>query len=239
MAGYGRSAPAGRDQDISVAAQAGYLLAWLDRLEVGRVVLVGHDLGGGVVQIVATRRPDRCAGMVLTNSIAYDSWPIPSVRFMQASSALVERLPQEVFRPLLRSFIRRGHDDSARASESMTIHWRAYAEGGGAAAFARQLRSLRTRDTLTVAPALPSLRVPTRVIWGAADQFQKVAYGERLARDLGVELLRIEGGKHFTPEDHPDPLASAINEVVAEVGARAAPRLAASQPERERGRAAG
>jgi pimeloyl-ACP methyl ester carboxylesterase len=46
----------------------------------GRAVLVGHDLGGGVAQIAAVRAPGRCAGLVLANSIGYDSWPIPSVR---------------------------------------------------------------------------------------------------------------------------------------------------------------
>jgi pimeloyl-ACP methyl ester carboxylesterase len=33
---------------------------------VERAVLVGHDLGGGVVQIAAVRAPQRCAGLVLT-----------------------------------------------------------------------------------------------------------------------------------------------------------------------------
>lgn len=68
--GYGRSIPAGRDRDISVAAQARYLNAWLDHLDVDRTVLAGHDLGGGVVQIAAVDRPQRCVGLMLTNTIA-------------------------------------------------------------------------------------------------------------------------------------------------------------------------
>ena len=80
LVGYGNSIPAGRDRDISVARQADYLLGWLEQLGVQRAVLVGHDLGGGVAQVAAVREPRRCAGLVLTNSICYDSWPIPSVR---------------------------------------------------------------------------------------------------------------------------------------------------------------
>jgi pimeloyl-ACP methyl ester carboxylesterase len=49
------------------------------------------------------------------------------------------------------------------------------------------------------------------VVWGEADQFQKIEYGERLARDLGAELHRIPGGKHFVPEDHPEAIAEAVN----------------------------
>jgi pimeloyl-ACP methyl ester carboxylesterase len=36
----------------------------------------------------------------------------------------------------------------------------------------------------------------------------------RPAWDLRTELWRIEGGRHFTPEDHPDRLAAAITEVL-------------------------
>ena len=55
-------------RDISVKAQAGYLLDWLGALGIGRAVLAGHDLGGGVVQIAAFWRSELCAGLVLTNS---------------------------------------------------------------------------------------------------------------------------------------------------------------------------
>jgi pimeloyl-ACP methyl ester carboxylesterase len=215
MVGYGESIPAGRDRDISVARQADYLLAWLDQLGIQRAVLVGHDLGGGVAQIAAVRAPARCAGLVLANSIGYDSWPIPSVRALQTAAPLTGRLPLPAFKALLGSLLARGHNDAAMARESLAIHLQPYARHGGAAALAWQVRWLRTADTLAVADRLGDLDVPARVVWGAADPFQKLPYGERLAWDLRTQLWRIEGGRHFTPEDRPERLAVAINEVVA------------------------
>lgn len=50
-------------------------------------------------------------------------------------------------------------------------------------------------------------------IGGRATSCQEVRYGERLASVLGTQLQRISGGKHFTPEDHPDAIATAITEV--------------------------
>ena len=73
MVGYGESIPEGRGRDIAVARQADYLLAWLQALGIGRAVFAGHDLGGGVVQIAAVRKPAACAGLFLTNAIGYDS----------------------------------------------------------------------------------------------------------------------------------------------------------------------
>jgi len=215
MVGYGRSWDVGPHVDISVKAQAGHLHRWLDELDVDRAVLVGHDLGGGVCQIAAVGRPERCAGLVLTNSIAYDSWPIPMVRALRRVRGGTARLPSRLFKPLLAGFLHPGHDDRARARESVGAHWPGYAHPRGPAAFARQVRSLRTEDTLEVADRLPQLDVPAAVVWGAADQFQKVEYGRRLAADLHAQITGIPGGKHFVPEDHPHEVADAVTAVVA------------------------
>src|SRR5919201_1626173 len=47
-----------------------------------------------------------------------------------------------------------GHDDARVGSESAALHWQPYRDHGGAAAFVRQVRSLRTADTLAVADQL-------------------------------------------------------------------------------------
>jgi pimeloyl-ACP methyl ester carboxylesterase len=85
---------------------------------------------------------------------------------------------------------------------------------------ARQVTALDVQDTIAVQDRLPSLKVPARIVWGVADQFQKMEYGERFARDLGTTARRIEGGKHFTPEDHPDVIAEEIRSLAAEVAAQ-------------------
>ena len=214
MVGYGASIPEGRGRDISIAAQAGYLAAWLRSQSFERVVLAGHDLGGGVAQIAAVRNPGLCAGLFLTNAIAYDSWPIPSVKAMRAGSPVVRRLPDAAFRQVMRTFLARGHDDAARAEAAFEAHWPHYERADGAEAFVRQVEALDVRDTLAVAEALPSLGLPARLVWGAADPVQKLEYGERLAEDLKAPLRRIEGGKHFTPEDHPDVVAEELQALI-------------------------
>lgn len=223
MVGYGASIPEGRDRDISVGRQADYLAAWLRHLGIETAVLAGHDLGGGVAHIAAVRNPGLCAGLFLTNAIGYDSWPIPSVQAMRAAGWFVRRLPNLAAKQVVRTLMLRGHDDRARADEALEIHWRHYAQHGGAEALIRQMDSLNVQDTLSVADELPKLNVPARIVWGAADQFQKVSYGERFARDLKAPLTRIEGAKHFTPEDHPDIVAQGINDLIALVSRPQAP----------------
>lgn len=226
MVGYGESIPEGRGRDISVQAQAGYLLDWLDALHIERAVLVGHDLGGGVVQLAALRAPARCAGLLLTNAIGYDSWPIPSVKMLRASGALVRHMPDAALKAgVFRMLMARGHDDGDVADESLDLHFAPYAHHGAGEALIRQIDALDVHDTLDVADRLPTLAgVPARVVWGMADRFQKPEYGARFARDLGVGFERIDGGKHFTPEDHPERIARALESLVAEVDMREARR---------------
>lgn len=220
MVGFAGSIPAGRGRDISVARQAEYLRAWLDALGLERVILAGHDLGGGVVQNLAVRHPERCAGLLLTNAIGYDSWPIPSVKLLRALGPVVRRLPAAAVKTgVFRMLMARGHDDADTARESLEIHWAPYRQHGAGEALVRQIRALDVRDTIAVSPRLTELRgMPARIVWGAADQLQKLKYGERFARDLGAPIDRIEGGKHFTPEDQPDRIAAALTMLVHEAG---------------------
>ncbi len=217
MVGYGGSIEEGRDRDISVGKQADYLADWMREIGLDGAVLVGHDLGGGVAQILAVRHPELVRGLVLTNAISYDSWPIPQVKILRAAAPLVERLPDEVFRFIYKSFMFQGHNNRQQADGAVSEHFPYYEAADGAAAFVRQVRSLNVQDTLAVSDRIPGLDVPARIVWGAADQFQKIGYGYRLAYELGAPLDRIEAGKHFTPEDFPGPVAAAVNSVVERV----------------------
>lgn len=217
MVGYGASITEGHGRDISVRQQAEYLVAWLRDIGIERAILVGHDLGDSVAQIAAVRRPNLAQGLVLMNAIAYDSWPIPSVKVMRALGPAVRRLPAAVFRQVFRLFLLQGHTTRQQAWEAFVAHWPHYATHDGATAFIRQVRALDVHDTLAVADQLPGLHIPARLVWGAADQFQRVGYGYRLAHDLWARLDRIEGGKHFVPEDHAGRVADAINGLVAEL----------------------
>lgn len=219
MVGYGASIPEGRERDISVGRQADYLVSWLKHLGIEQAILAGHDLGGGVVQIAAVRHPGLCRGLFLTNAIGYDSWPIPSVKAMRMAGPIVRHLPDLAFKQVFRTFIQRGHDGDDRAREAIAAHWPHYDRHDGAAAFVRQVDSLDVKDTLAVAGELPRLRVPARIVWGAADKFQKIEYGERFAQDLQAPLRRIEGGRHFTPEDHPEIVADELQKLIDAVGA--------------------
>lgn len=214
MPGYGGSIPEGKDRDISVAAQAEYLVAWMRGQGIERAILAGHDLGGGVAQIAAVRNPQMVSGLLLTNAICYDSWPVPLVDGVAKLGSIAKHAPDGSFHQLLKLMFSKGHETEAAAEAAFDAHAPHYDRHGEAAAFVRQAQSLNVEDTKSVADRLSALGIPARIVWGAADEFQKIEYGERLATDLGAPLRRIKGGLHFTPEDHPQILADEINTLI-------------------------
>ena len=78
MVGYGNAAM-WDGFDRSIRAQEAAIRGLIDELGLGTIDVVGHDLGGGVGLRLAARTPDAVDRLVLSNSVAYDSWPIKTI----------------------------------------------------------------------------------------------------------------------------------------------------------------
>ena len=222
--GFGWSLEQGLGRDISMPKQAEYFYSWLRHLQIDRAVLVGHDFGGGVLQHFVLAHPEMCAGLVLTDSVAYDNWPVPAVRAARASREAIRLLPPMLIRPILvAALLNLGHSDTSRTMNSVQVHCLPYNRPIGPRAFAHQLAHFRTEDTMAVAGQLQGLRLPAAcVLWGEHDPLG-LASAKRLAAELNSELRVIAGGRHFTIEDQPEPVADAILHVLAAVRSEPTP----------------
>jgi pimeloyl-ACP methyl ester carboxylesterase len=59
------------------------------------------------------------------------------------------------------------------------------------------------------------LDVSTLIIWGVADPYQDVRYGQRLAGAMRRARLVVEQAGHFIQEDRPEEVALLIGNFVA------------------------
>jgi len=71
LPGHGQSQP--KLPGTSLAALAGFVVEFLDQLDVERVHLVGHSMGGAIAAQIAKRHPDRAASVALVNSAGLGS----------------------------------------------------------------------------------------------------------------------------------------------------------------------
>src|ERR1700716_2709837 len=78
LLGYGDSDKR-LDADLAIAAQERDIVAFLETLGVHQVAVAGHDIGGGVAQLMAVDEPERVARLILIDSIVDNNWPVAQI----------------------------------------------------------------------------------------------------------------------------------------------------------------
>ncbi|OYR52327.1 alpha/beta fold hydrolase [Halorubrum sp. Ea8] len=199
MIGYGGSAM--RDGfDRSIRAQELAVRGLVDELGFDAIDFVGHDLGGGVGLRYAVRTPDAVDRLVLSNSVAYDSWPIGTITDLglpeTARETSVEEL-QGMLDALFRDTLL-GDDHDEAFLEGMTAPW---ASEEGVTSVVRNASATNTSHTTEIDPR--DVTADTLLLWGTEDEFQPIEWAERLEADIdSCELVGLEAN-HWAPEDRP------------------------------------
>ena len=218
LVGYGAS-----DKDISIDigidAQATMVALFLEKLGIKRAILCGHDIGGGVVQLVSLNRPALIQALVLVDAILYDSFPEPTIARM-TSTEWDDRIHQVDLRRGFRRALEAGACLGSEELDRLADHYATIWDGkDGRSAYLRAARSLRTEELAGRSIEVERLPFPIEVVWGEDDPFQNVSFGRRLAAaNSNVHLRVVPGARHFLPEDVPNEVVSAIDRAIARTG---------------------
>jgi pimeloyl-ACP methyl ester carboxylesterase len=176
---------------------AEHLLRRLDHLELDRVVLVGHSLGGPQALLAASRSPDRVAGLALLASPGLR--PHRALRASRGMPWVSRGLRVPVLhRPLMRAtqavMQRAGFPRRTPTSEIQ-----------------RTVDVVARLDFLPIRNAAAALRVPTLIAWADDDPLIEPAIAEELAVALpDGPRLRWETGGHNIQKTRADELGPAM-----------------------------
>src|SRR5688572_21670003 len=203
-------------QNVGPLDQMAMLLAFLDAKGVGKVDVIASDSGGAVAQHLVTRHPERVRSLLLANCDCEIDYPLAAlqvpfelsragkfadevVRAWQADKTLARsdekglgacyadaaRLPDEAFDEYLLPLL-------ASAQKKAKLH--------------EYILALEANPLAGIEPALAKCRVPTRIVWGAADRVFSTKSPEYLAKAFGNSkgLRMLEGSKLFWPEERPE-----------------------------------
>ncbi len=212
LLGYGASdKPAG--VDLGIASQAHLLVKAFNELNWPGGTIAGHDIGGGVAQLLAVKTPDVASRLILIDTIAYDSFPEPGIARLNDPvwDGILGAPDFDLKKGLTKGFTR-GMVHSERVTPDLIAAYESPFHGAdGRLAYLRAARALRTEELASQMTAVERLQTPTLIIWGADDQFQPLRYGERLAKAMpNARFEVVERAGHFLPEDAPETLAYLI-----------------------------
>jgi len=164
--GYGDSSKP-ESADLGIASQARIIEALLRQLKWNAGVVVGHDIGGGVAQLLALDCPQSVRGLVLVDRIAYDSFPEPGI------ARLKEPVWDEIFgaegfdlRKGLTKGLRRGMTHQEKVTSGLVAEYeRPFRGVAGRQAYLRAARALRTEELSARASEIERLPIPTLLVW--------------------------------------------------------------------------
>ena len=201
--------------DRSLIAQTQAILRFLDELGIERATFVGHDTGGGVALITAIEHPKRVQRLVLSNVVAYDSWPIADMIAL-GDPTWREKDPRDVV-----DFVAAGLPDGIHHKERLTPEFREgilapYGDEEGKISLIRNASALNTNHTMALVDRHREIRAPTLVLWGIHDPWQSIRDGERLADEIpDARIERVEAS-HWIPHDAPEEFSSGVTAFLRE-----------------------
>ncbi|WP_433630244.1 alpha/beta fold hydrolase [Halomicrococcus sp. NG-SE-24] len=201
MVGYGNSSMYD-GFDRSLRAQEVMVDELVETLGLDAVSLVGHDLGGGVFLRYAAHNPDAVDRLVLSNAVAYDSWPVPFITELGLPSTVEETSVEELRQMLEETFTDTlsSGDPSPEFLDGMTTPWQSEA---GLTSLVRNAVATNTSHTTEIDPGAVSAE--TLLLWGADDELQAIEYAERLRDDIAdAELTGLDDATHWVMEDRPE-----------------------------------
>jgi pimeloyl-ACP methyl ester carboxylesterase len=206
LLGYGESAKPPDPERLTIRAQAEAARGLLHYLGIEEFAAVGHDIGGGVAQLLALEGGVRA--LVLLDSISFDSWPIEAVRMIAGASdpQVTEEFAVQV--ATLAFDLGMGHRDRL-SEEDLAEHLRPWREDPHA--LVRAARGIDGVGLTGTEERLAALDLPAFLVWGEDDPFQPAELAERLGDHLpGSTAALLPGCSHFVTEDAPDTVVPLV-----------------------------
>ncbi len=231
LRGFGDSdkpeGPHGPDQ------HAADMLALMDALSLKQAGVVGHDVGGGLMQPMARRAPDRIAGLFFfdflypgigprmaeperLNNIWYQSFNQLDIAPVLIGAS--RESCRAYFGYLLKHWTHRKHafDD---VLELFVDNFLKPGNLTGGFAYYRAAHAGRIRMLKGETLALPAIEVPTCVRWAEHDPLFPYAWTDRLGESFSnLDLAMFPDVGHFPHREDPDHAAREIAAFFTRIG---------------------
>ena len=196
------------DGDMSHAAQAERLAAFMDAAGIDRAVLAGNSMGGNIIAHFALKYPQRVRGLIFVDAAIYTGAPNAQLVAALLEFPPLRRWGQHALRFLLADDARNAdtiksawYDPSRVTAEVLSGYRRALYTPDWDLGLLALSRDSGRND---LSGRLGEIAAPTLIIWGEHDSWINPANGPRLQQAIaGSKLIVIPQAGHVPHEEQP------------------------------------
>ncbi len=172
--------------------------------DLGRVLVMGHSLGGAIGLTLAARHPELVSRLVVVDPLSY---PFP--RSFKTKLPLYPVIGPFIFKQLYGRAMFRAYFRDEVASKGAPLNLARidtfYDKFNTPAARESAYATMRAMlDTRTLIARLGRVRAPTLVVWGRGDKLFPVSHASRLAKEISDARLEIMDAGHSPAEEKPE-----------------------------------
>jgi pimeloyl-ACP methyl ester carboxylesterase len=209
LLGHGATeAPA--DVDSTFAGNAKMLNSFIDALGIDQVDLVANDTGGGISQIFAAEHPEKVRSLTLTNCDAHDNYPPKALEGLVgvAKAGGLGALGKTWLTDpatVRHSFGVAYEDVDSIPDERIKTYLAPIFASEEKTAMLGRLILTENSQNVAIEKQLRQVKAPALIMWGTDDVFfdKKWAYWLKDTLPGAREVIEVEGGRLFWPEERP------------------------------------
>ena len=225
MVGYGESDMPLDNFTHTLSNQAEAIRSVIEELDLkGKVILVGHDHGGGASQIMASKYCGHLHRLVLVNPVSFDYWPVLEVEAFNPLAGAPDDVLQGAMQQAAAGFaglMRTGSFDKIAFTDKNVKenYLRFWARGPGLTGFKSLVKICsqpNNEETLSI--DYNGITCPTLICWALHDAWMPKEAAVRIKEKVKgpVRLEFIERAGHYVLEDRPDAVAANVDDFITE-----------------------
>ena len=174
LPGFGKSE--GKNLSWDYEKYANFIIAFLRELNIKKIHLIGHSLGGGIGVTLAATVPDIVSSLILVDSTGIPVDPIPKV-LAQRTIEMTAQTPQIRYPQIQQVFQGFAYNLFFKTQNTILV----------------LLLSL-TKDLKSL---LPQIQCPCLIVWGAKDLTTPLSAGKEFSQLIkNSKLVVVEEGYH-------------------------------------------
>jgi pimeloyl-ACP methyl ester carboxylesterase len=189
------------------------VVAVLDQLKVKKSVIAGNSLGGYIAWATAVLHPNRVSKLILVDAMGYPGDPesVP-LGFKLSQNPLTSLLLENVLpKSLVTQSVKSVYGDPELVTDELVDRYYdlTLREGN------RSALKERFEQTLPgpLAEKIPTINVPTLIIWGRKDQLIPVKFGLKFEQEItNSQLVIFDDLGHVPHEENPQMTVLAVKQ---------------------------